>query len=66
MVPKFRKLLSRERYCKHMLDEDGQIIFPTNPNVPYSSNHIGLMILHDEFDLFCVDNAVGNKKNMFE
>jgi len=38
VVPKFRKLLSRERYCKYMFDEKGQLLYPTNPNMPSSNN----------------------------
>ena len=66
VVPKFHKLLSGEIYHKKMFDESGQLLYPTNPNMPYSNNHPRSMVLHCEFDLFYVDNNVGHKKNMFE
>jgi hypothetical protein len=66
VVPKFRKLLSGERYHKQMFDENGQLLYPTNPNMPSSSNQPGSMVLHHELDLFYVDNPIGHKKKMIE
>ena len=66
LVPKLRKILSRERYCKKMFDENGQLIYPTNPNMPSSNNHPGSMVLHHELDIFYVDNPIGRNKNMTE
>jgi hypothetical protein len=66
MVPKFQKLLSRERYRKQMFDEIGHLLYPTNPNIPSSNNQLGSMVLHHEFDLFYVDNPIGHKKKMIE
>ena len=49
-----------------MFDENGQFIYPINPNMPSSNNELGSKILHHEFDLFYVDNLIGHKKHMFE
>jgi hypothetical protein len=62
VLPKFRKLLSRERYCKHMFDENEQLFYPTKCNMPSSSNQPRSTVLHREVDLFHVDNLVGCKK----
>jgi len=40
-----------------MVDGNGEPLYPTNHNMPSSSNHLGLMVLHRELDLF-YDNLV--------
>jgi hypothetical protein len=65
IVPKFHNILSRERYHKHMFDENGQLFYPTNHNMPSSSNQPRSTILHRELDLFYED-TVGCKKKMIE
>jgi hypothetical protein len=47
------KLLLGERYCRKMFDENGQLLYPANYNMPSSSNvQPGSTVLHYELDLF--------------
>jgi hypothetical protein len=45
-------MLSRERYYKKMVNEDGESLYPTNCNMSSSNSHPWLMILHHELDFF--------------
>jgi hypothetical protein len=49
-----------------MFDEYGQPLYPTNPNMSSSNNQPGSMVLHRPFDIFYVDDPIGNKKKMIE
>jgi hypothetical protein len=52
-VKKCRKLLSGEIYHKKMFDENGQLLYLANCNMPSSSKlQPGSMVLHCELDLF--------------
>jgi hypothetical protein len=62
VVLKFHNLLSRERYHKHMLDENGQLLYPTNRNISSSSNQPRSTIFHYELDLFYVDTPWGIRR----
>jgi hypothetical protein len=66
VVPKLRKILSGKRYYKKMFDKNGQLIYPTNLNMPSSSSHPGPLVLQCEFNIFYVDNPMGRKKKMIE
>lgn len=52
-VKKCRKLLSEERYCRKMFDENGEPLYHANCNITSSSNmQHGFTVLHYELDLF--------------
>ena len=52
-IPKCHKILSGERYHNKLCDENGQLLYPSNCEMPSSNNqHPRSMTINHELDLF--------------